>query len=457
MECPKCGHLQDDAEVCAACGIFVDKYLRAVGVERPLSYTYVDNANSAAAFSRARKISGAVLGAVVLGLLWLFLVGGPGATADRQQFAKVAEAMNLFGSMIATTLQEHWMSNGKFPESNEELGVPAPEDGAWPTFKRVSVTSDGRVVFEYQPPDATSGQEFTLVILNHPAEPPARWVRLCGGKNVRSGVRKMLSQMCAWDENLSTYAPPQVARKDQSRKPSGTYGPGYGPPAEREDEPKTAPAGYDPKLTPLMLALNRPDADEARRLLQTPGLEVDARDADGNTALMFASRNRDPAMVRALLEAGADPALKNAAGRSAWFWGGVRRNVLGAEQQDDMPARLEVLALLLARGGAVDQPDESGATLLLYAAGEGEVPLLEFLLDRGADLEARDKYGKTPLLRSVVARSDGAMHFLLKRGAKVNSFDASGNTAIMLLQRQSAIKGAELETRYLALRAAGAS
>ncbi len=40
-------------------------------------------------------------------------------------------------------------------------------------------------------------------------------------------------------------------------------------------------------------------------------LEVDARDADGNTSLHTAVTLRDEAAVRALLEAGADPSIAN--------------------------------------------------------------------------------------------------------------------------------------------------
>src|SRR5262249_29683008 len=63
-----------------------------------------------------------------------------------------------------------------------------------------------------------------------------------------------------------------------------------------------ANAAGDP---PLVEAARGKNDAAVRRLLQQSGIEVNARDADGATALHWAVYNDDEAAVRALLNAGA--------------------------------------------------------------------------------------------------------------------------------------------------------
>jgi ankyrin repeat protein len=83
-------------------------------------------------------------------------------------------------------------------------------------------------------------------------------------------------------------------------------------------------AGADPNAvdrrgqTPLHFAAQQAAIASAQVLLQG-GARVDLSDADGNTALWraaFGFQGGDPALIRLLLEAGADPQAKNKAGRS---------------------------------------------------------------------------------------------------------------------------------------------
>ena len=53
---------------------------------------------------------------------------------------------------------------------------------------------------------------------------------------------------------------------------------------------------------------------------QVPGLDVDIRDGASMTALMWAAFNGRTEQVRALLEKGADPALKDMDGMTAAHW-----------------------------------------------------------------------------------------------------------------------------------------
>lgn len=71
-------------------------------------------------------------------------------------------------------------------------------------------------------------------------------------------------------------------------------------------------------LTPLHMACQQEHLEVAKLLLGS-GAPVDARDAYGNTPLSksaFAFQGGDPELIRLLLDAGADPDLKNNTDRS---------------------------------------------------------------------------------------------------------------------------------------------
>ncbi|TAL43997.1 MAG: ankyrin repeat domain-containing protein, partial [Salinibacterium sp.] len=71
-------------------------------------------------------------------------------------------------------------------------------------------------------------------------------------------------------------------------------------------------------LTPLHMACRQGHFEVARLLLEA-GAPVDARDSFGNTRLwraVFAFQGGDPALIRLLLAAGADPDVKNHTDRS---------------------------------------------------------------------------------------------------------------------------------------------
>ena len=66
--------------------------------------------------------------------------------------------------------------------------------------------------------------------------------------------------------------------------------------------------------TPLHAAADRGDVEVLKRLLANPSTPVDAPDSAGRTALLHAVQAQQPAAVRLLLAAGADPARADQAG-----------------------------------------------------------------------------------------------------------------------------------------------
>jgi uncharacterized protein len=169
-------------------------------------------------------------------------------------------------------------------------------------------------------------------------------------------------------------------------------------------------------------------ADTAVRRLLELGFPVDARDAQGATALLHAcgAGHRDVAV--SLIEAGAD---------------------LGANANNGMTplaaavsARREALvALLLEHGAAVDQRLPGDATALMIAAVQGYPDMAEPLLDAGADPNAVDASGHSALHAAAQfgfeqndsLRARRLFDVLLKRKADVNLADGEGKTPLLLL------------------------
>jgi len=81
-------------------------------------------------------------------------------------------------------------------------------------------------------------------------------------------------------------------------------------------------AGVNPNATndystPLTSAAYRENADLVALLLAQPGIQVNATDVDGYTALMWAAEHASTSIVEMLLKAGANPNLENRRGQTA--------------------------------------------------------------------------------------------------------------------------------------------
>ena len=81
-------------------------------------------------------------------------------------------------------------------------------------------------------------------------------------------------------------------------------------------------AGVNPNATndystPLTSAAYRENTDLVALLLAQPGIQVNATDVDGYTALMWAAEHASTSIVEMLLKAGANPNLENRRGQTA--------------------------------------------------------------------------------------------------------------------------------------------
>ena len=198
-----------------------------------------------------------------------------------------------------------------------------------------------------------------------------------------------------------------------------------------------ASAAAQSALVKAVKAVDRPGV--AALLKERP--DVNAREADGTTALYWAATKNDVAIGSALIRAGADVKAASRYGitplQVACLNGGAKfiELLLKAGADPNVATRDGETALMTAsRTGVSDAVNallahsadpnakESlrGQTALMWAAGEGHSEAIMALLERGADLRVRSKAGWTAFLFAVREGHIDAVQTLLHAGADVN-------------------------------------
>ena len=148
------------------------------------------------------------------------------------------------------------------------------------------------------------------------------------------------------------------------------------------------------------------DANTAAKvkLLIEHGAQVNAKDEEGQTALMRAVDRKEADVVDALLQAGADASVQNEGGETLL----IRAASLGA---------VEIVKSLIARGADINHSDVLGNTAYIVAYEEGHVAIQESLKSWRPTTPAT----RNGFLRAAVARKDSAkVGELLKAGADPN-------------------------------------
>ena len=122
----------------------------------------------------------------------------------------------------------------------------------------------------------------------------------------------------------------------------------------------------------------------------------DRPELEGATPLILAAMAADAAVMRALVEAGADPHLKAALDGTVLMAAAGLGHVQGEDLVKDSNA-LEAAKLAVQLGVDPKATDSAGNTALHYAAYMRHDAVVQFLADQGSPLQAKNKFGETPL------------------------------------------------------------
>ncbi|MBR1602034.1 MAG: ankyrin repeat domain-containing protein [Synergistaceae bacterium] len=144
------------------------------------------------------------------------------------------------------------------------------------------------------------------------------------------------------------------------------------------------------------------------------GANVNAKDNDGNTALIWAARNNEnPEVIAALIKAGADINAKNKNGNTALIW---------AARNNEKP---EVIATLIKAGANIDAKNKNGNTALIWAARNNKNPeVIATLIKADANIDAKNKNGNTALIWAARNnKNPEVIATLIKASADINTKD----------------------------------
>ena len=173
---------------------------------------------------------------------------------------------------------------------------------------------------------------------------------------------------------------------------------------------------------PLIEAVKAGNIDAVRRLLNAAGgVDVNARQGDGATALHWAAHRNDLEAARVLIDAGATVGAANALGATP-LW-------LAA-----MNGSAAMVARLLAAGADANAALMMGETPLMAAARGGHLEAVERLLARGADVNAAEQERQqTALMWAVAQQHPAVVRVLVAQGAELHArtavWDQLENTA----------------------------
>jgi ankyrin repeat protein len=157
----------------------------------------------------------------------------------------------------------------------------------------------------------------------------------------------------------------------------------------------------------LVDAAKNGDRDALRALIQKKG-DVNAADADGSTALHWASYRDDLESADLLIRAGAKVNAANDLGATP----------LWAASQNGSAA---MVRRLLEAGANPNLALLAGETPLMVAARSGYAGVVEQLLAKDANLSARGTRGQTALMWAVAQKHPDVVKVLLAHGADVKA------------------------------------
>lgn len=179
-----------------------------------------------------------------------------------------------------------------------------------------------------------------------------------------------------------------------------------------------AKTGRD-KQTALMLASVKKHIPVIELLLGREGIDINAQDKNGTTALAIVASKGFSDIVKLLVERGANPNIQDNYKSSVLVTAVVRIDK-------------DTVELLLNHGANPNLRTAGNATPLMFTPMNMSdlTPIARLLLDKGADPNAKDERGQTTLMGASKKGNPNLIKLLLERGADKTIKDNAGKTAL---------------------------
>jgi ankyrin repeat protein len=184
----------------------------------------------------------------------------------------------------------------------------------------------------------------------------------------------------------------------------------------------------------LIIAANENDLDKVRSLL-AEGADINARDSQGESALLAAPLTGNYEIVRELLNQGADVNVKGDNGYTI---------LMSAASS----GKIELLEELLKRGADVNAKDSNDNSALTLAIYRHHTDAAKLLIKNKANVNSTEKYGVTALMMAIITHNIEIVSELLSRGADVTARNADNKTALTLAKSSNQNEIVEILKKY---------
>ncbi|MDO8931510.1 MAG: ankyrin repeat domain-containing protein [Rhodocyclaceae bacterium] len=168
----------------------------------------------------------------------------------------------------------------------------------------------------------------------------------------------------------------------------------------------------------ILAAANQDDTAQVIDLLKR-GMDVNTTDPSGNTLLMIAARNGNADLLDFLIGNRSNLQKRNRYGDSAVMMAAFR-------------GHLAIVRKLLDAGADIRN---SGWNALHYSAYGGFTEIVRLLVERKADLDVAAPNGQTALMLAAATGKLDVVRILIDADADMDLLDYEGQSAIMLAEK----------------------
>ena len=208
----------------------------------------------------------------------------------------------------------------------------------------------------------------------------------------------------------------------------------------------------------LRSAAEAGDLHTTRALLRKPGVDVDAENENGTTAMYIAAAHGHTVVVEVLADEGqADVSKSTPADAKLLLVESWRRSNPPPESWKPRDhgcipplyiavrnGRLDTVWVLLQRGADVGQATGREATALLGASRDGRTAVITVLLDHGANADQANIDGDTPVCYAAHGGHVEAIKLLLDHGADVDKANNNDKTPVWTASKEGHAEAVEI-------------
>jgi ankyrin repeat protein len=155
------------------------------------------------------------------------------------------------------------------------------------------------------------------------------------------------------------------------------------------------------------------------KLLIEKGTDLNLRDNEDNTPLMYATYQNNLDICELLIEKGADLNLKNTEGTTSLMISILENNS-------------NISKLLIEKGADLNLTDNEDNTSLMLSIEKNNFDICKLLIEKGADLNLKNNKGYTSLMLAVVENNFNICKLLIEKDVDLNLKNNDGYTSLMI-------------------------